>query len=408
MNRETPRERAASDRLWSRLWHPFASARRRRREREKREFATELVERLHETARAGHYVYEAPSFALCETETGRVLPLEDAFRRFSCASAEEVERVLQESCRALLFAPIPRTLDEALPGLALDLRCRAAYETARLAGDASLPVTQQVSEGLLVALVYVGGSPHPCSESTVQSWGYSREEVFRAVLERGSLAQGGPAFQSASEGVWVVSGRRRVGHVMLRLGEALEALGVAGEAIVMAPEAGTLLIGDGARAASIASLVRLASHWAGPRLSGTAWRPRGDQLERYEPDDGALALELRSLEIDLELRAFEAQRALLTALRGGAGAPCPVLRAERDPGPLPRTLCRWQRPGDALLPVTDRICLPSLGTGHAEIVLEWGDAMAKLGDRVEWTSLFPKRVRVRGLPSADVLLSGVT
>ena len=407
MNREIPRERIAEDRVWSRLLHPFASARRRRIEREKREFATELTLRLNQTARAGHYVYESPSFALCETETGRVLPLETAFRRLCCASDEEVESVLQESCRALLFAPVPGSLGEALPNLTFDLRCRAAYETARLAGDTSLPVAQQVSEGLLVALVYVGSSIHACSERIVEGWGCTRDAAFRAVLERGPLAHERPTCQSTSEGVWVVSGRRRVGHTLLRLGETLEALGAGDEAIVMIPDAGTLLIGDGARSASIRSLVRLASQWAGPRLSGTAWRWRGEQLERCELDDGALALEVRSLEIDLELRAFEAQRTLLTALRAGSDAPCLVLRAERDLGPLPRTLCRWERPGEALLPVTDRLCLPPLGKESAGIVLEWAEAMARLGDRVECTGLFPKRVRVRGLPSADVLLAGV-
>ena len=406
--RSAPQRRKRATGFWYGLFHPFARARQRRLAREHADFAADLLGLLDETARAGCYEYDAATFALHETESGRVFPLDVPFQRALRTTPEELEQVLHEIRRELLVPPIPLNLDQALGRLVFELRCRAAHETARLAGDTSLPVVVQISDTLVAALMYVGSSArHPCSEEVVAGWGYAPEEVIQAALDsRRRRKAARRILQPGPDGLLISSNREGIGFAMLCMKDTLRGTSLQGEAVVMAPDAGTLIVADSASDASVAAMVRLASHWVGRGLSGTALRWTGDQFKRYEPEDGSVAAELRALEIGFELRAFDRQHRLLTALHAGGDSKRQVVRAERDTGSYPRTICRWERPGDALLPVTDRIALPPLrDQGEPGPVMEWAEAMAKLGDRVESTDLWPPRVRVRGLPSVDVLRS---
>jgi len=196
--------------------------------------------------------------------------------------------------------------------------------------------------------------------------------------------------------------------ILFTLDRLLEGASFAGDPVVMVPDSKLLIVADSTNDTALAAMVDLASNClgvVGRGLSGVALQKTPNGWLHFKPRNDRLAMKLRRLEIPFELRAFERQKRLLEGLRLGSDSTQVIVGAELGSGAFPTTVSRWAAPGDLLLPVTDQLEVPPRRAGEAPRVLAWGEAMAKLGDYVEATDLYPPRVRLRGYAAYEALQS---
>jgi len=384
---------------------PWGYVRRRRQAALQRAFLADLEGALRGLARVDDYQYHAERFALVARDTGRVVSLDEPFDRYSTATDDERERIVASLRRELSVPTVPDDFEHAAPQLRLEIVSRAADEIARLANPGSQPtgLVLPLCETLSVALYYESPSGRlACTEQHLSRWGCSVEACFRAAsMVAGRL--GAHLFHAGPDRVRIARFGPRLGAALWRRDELLRGLNFSGSAIAMILDGTQLLIADSGDAGSLAAMVKIAK--SSPVHDGlplTALRAVPGGWARYQPLDENFPAELRELEMRSELRDFARQRLLLSALYERSREPVLVVPAEASTAGGSYTFCRWDRPGDLLLPLTDRVELPGIESRVAH-VFPWPDVLPKLRELIETTSLYPPRVRVRQLPPLHLL-----
>jgi hypothetical protein len=386
----------------------------------KSRFVRLLTNALRKAGEKSELRYDRAAFSLrTEGPTQRIFWLNNAYKEFCAAGAEQRQMLLRNFIRSWLVPdqPVPENYEDVHPDLLPAVRSRSYYEVTLLhlqaeGHKADDRVYRRLAEHLAVGLAYdLPGAIVQIGQHNLDGWKVSFDEALKAALVnmRGLTKE---PLRQAVPGVWVSPYHDNHDASRLVLTELIRDCEVRGDPVALVPNRDILLVTGSDDTAGLVAAGRFAEDvYQKPRfLSGVAVRLTGNQWVPYlPPPDHPAYLPLRRLRIHDLSRDYAQQSEALKAISEKKGddvfvASSSLLRKKDNDEVISYSV--WSDGIETLLPEADMISFFRLkGEKDGEIVAHasWQRVREVVGDLMTPMGFYPERYRVSAFPTAEQL-----